>query len=571
MWWSRVVLAVLGFASTALLAHAAPLIRLDSVFADDGRLACGDKPTCVAGRVFPYRTSAPFDQNIFEVHVSIAELGLSASAFVPLRKGGAWKACFSESVPCPSASSELPTERYLVDIHGRSNSGELLETVRLRSMSLGHGLVFDGQSNMMYPSSVLLGANILLTNYTKIMNEWASHQYYGIAIMMLPGQTTAAFASDATNVFPAVTFNWTRSDHANFWSAATSFGWLSLVRCIEHAKRFGPTHCLQIAVATTRLATHMAPLSYMQSGATERKPFTTVGGEGFQLMGGLWNGAKMPIENWDPNVWDFYQGESDWATPFEYAGLLQTFLHDLRKNWKTTKFVVYGLAPFAGWGTQPIFNLTARAQRGVVESPRWQKHVCFVVVDDLGYFSSVDGGLHPIDTKYDAALRATLCTENLIANTNNLVRGPVVSGPGQILFWNATSGVTTVRLLFQTERPAWSRTPADVTFRNVKRTTTSTNGHAPVWHYEQWHAPQASVTMGTISEQVITTSGQTLDISFVVAQPSAGAPTQLIYGRYGGGFPLALITNDPSSVKAIEEWTPSPLPARPFSIPLVVA
>jgi hypothetical protein len=92
--------------------------------------------------------------------------------------------------------------------------------------------------------------------------------------------------------------------------------------------------------------------------------------------------------------------------------------------------------------------------------------------------------------------------------------------------------------------------------------------------YEQWNKSSTATGFRSIKttavDSLVSTvvSGKTLTISFIVADPAFGQPSNLVYS-FNYFYPQNLITNDLGSVIPYAPWPyVMPLPAEPFSIVL---
>lgn len=583
-------LAISGSASSFA---SAKQITLRSPYADNGRLACRPKFACVGGIVTP-ATNSTTRRDVHALNVAtvrIAVAGQTASASVVPTKGGEWRACLSRTVKASSS------RRYDMIVTGVSRDGAVLETHTVRQMSFGHGLVLDGQSNMAFPlaASVLPG-DVTLTNATQLVAEWERHGFYGIT-MMVTGTSATALSAVPRVTFPVIAKNWTRSDTPGFGAflMSTAVGWLAVTSCIEHARLNGPTHCLQIAVPTTRLETHMSPDTYARSGMTVAKPFTTAGSELLQSVGALWN-TKLVLQDWQMDAYHFRQGEANAHNPAEYAVLLSRFVDDLFTTFVDaspnptsdadhddddrrgdgngaggddhdhddddaddalsadalsasagvkTVVTIYALPTYNGtrsWFIPPSqtltapanapFNLTAEAQR-VVDG---RDNVCFVRTGHLGYFTLRDGGLHIPDTAMDAAIAAAECYQNVL-----LASAAAGADGGAVKPRASGSDNSNNNARGKPPRPQPLPLPNVVTGPKP----------LPVANVTAWNPTTGVVTISVAFDTALDpATGEPLDIAWtLVPRPAPSAPLPFAYSQFDGvqfsrGVPQEPVTID---------------------------
>lgn len=567
--------AVVALVALIGVAVAAQPVVLDGPFSDNGRLPAKPMKACVAGVWTRTLTSTP-DVNVVTILIQVA--GKSVTIVAP-GFGGPWMACLKKRF-------EASTARYDLTVKGLSKFGTVVFSQTVRQMSFTHGHVMDGQSNMMVPVSAAaaFAGDLTLTNYTRILDEWAANEYYHTTFMSTTSVGNAAFSNVPRNTFASVSVNWTRWDAPNFRSLLmNSFGWQAVTSCIENARRMGPTHCVQIAVATTSIKAHMTNETYAQSGMISTKPFTSAASELLQSPGGLANGAKLPLARWQANSWKFAQGEADWATAGEYGtstNAFWTWLGEVLDRARAmagykkgdeddegthTQRMPYLLHSYEGHSTAPAsqnppFNVTALAQIGGVASFLGNAvgHMLAVIKVDLGFFTNRDGGLHHVDTYFAAAIRDADLYQNRVARTSLVVDPPKIKAQGVVTAFNTATGLTTIELSFDTvdNLPvAWTSVPRPAAVQSK------------VWQYRQFNNPLYSI--GVAQAPTVTTSGTTLTLTFTAERPSFGVPTTLVYTILSD-FLQSAITNAVSSVPVNPHWPHlSPLPCQSFSVELV--
>ena len=567
------LLLVVGLGLLATVVNAKQQITLRSTFSDNGRLACRPKFACVSGVVTPASTIKPNALNVATIRISVA--GQTATASVVPKVGGEWRACLSRTVKA-SAS-----RRYDLVVTGISKDGTVLETQTVRSMSFGHGIVLDGQSNMMFPiAASTIPGDVVLTNATWLVEQWAKHNFYNIAFMVT-GTGATALSGEPRVTFPVITKNWTRHDTPGFGAflQSAAVGWLSVTSCIEHARLNGPTHCLQIAVPTTRIETHMSRTTYARSGMVTAKPFTTAGAELLQAVGGLWN-TKLVMRDWQMDAWHWRQGESNSHNPSEYAVLLSRFVDDIFEQFVDTApepdndfgahdgdsqhqgltqdvaqnqdddddgsdnamlvsdsnalhfaakgvqtvFVVYALPTYNGtrtWVIPPSVVVQQPANppfNFTAEAQRvmdGKTNVCFVRTAHLGYFSLRDGGLHIPDTAMNAAIDAAECYQNMLLDA---AKASANRGDKNLL----------------------ARVPNVVVGPKPQATANVT----------AWNSTTGAVTVAVAFDtERDPVTGDPLDIAWtLIPRPSANAPTPFSYTQFTGTQFAQGVVQEPISI-----------------------
>lgn len=539
-----------------------PQLILDGTFIDNGRLAASPEKGCISGSTDPTLI------NHIVIKTIVGGSSIHGHTIVNAVTGR-WEACFHAPV---SASTTL----YDITLIGKWNSNKRVSTV-ISKMSFGQLILLDGQSNMMYPGFAMDALrSVSLTNTTALLDTWANDGFYGITIMSTVSSNVSG-SLVPTYKFSKVAYNWTRSANtAAFKTLALNMGWLSLATCIQHARQFGPTHCLQLAVPTTRIASHMNPSSYYQSSMIQRKPFSSAATEYVSQVGNYWYGAKQPTFSSHPNAIYWYQGESDSDTSSDYGPLLLTLISDLRVAYGNLELpiVMARLPPYIGNALNSAFNLTSAAQTVVRASG--DLNVCLVPTWDLSELTLADGGLHWMDKKMDLAIRFVQCFAT-IANKvykNDLgvvvtpvTKGPVISKATPISF-DLTTGMYTVKLDFETDPAVLS-----IRFAPILKCLVC-NDVSKLFVYEQWNKSSLATGFRSIkttsvdSLQSAVVDGTSLTLSFVVADPNFGQPSNLVYS-FNYFYPQYLITNSFDSIVPYAAWPyVMPLPAEPFSIVL---
>jgi hypothetical protein len=344
-------------ALAALKVNAGQIV-LATTYSDHGNLAAAPKLGCVSGIVVP--TTTP-DEKITWIRLKAA--GQTAYVNVPTepvntsideqddwlvdksgRAGWKWIVCLRTPVV---ASSE---NRFNVTIEGLKYRlwilGEtVIESVTIQDISFSNGYVFDGQSQLSawVSASFAYPNDLLLTNVTRLWAEWAARNFYNITVMVTASIGPGNFAKEPTIEFPSVLIPWTRWDSPSFVALSQNqIGLLTIMSCIEVAMRSKqPAHCVQIAVASTRIEAHTSKETHVASAMITEKPYTIASTELVQKVGGLWN-SKYPLFGYQPCLWVLGVGESNADTPAEYSVILPLMFTDLQKELqKTRKLIGY--------------------------------------------------------------------------------------------------------------------------------------------------------------------------------------------------------------------------------------
>jgi hypothetical protein len=560
--------ALVLLATAAALVSAGPPIVPDSPFSDGGGLAAKPMKPCVGGIVTRISSTNP-KLNVHRIRIEVA--GESTVIRVP-GFGGEWLACLDKRFKADA------TKRYDMTIQGISQLGQIIDTIIVKQMTFTKTYVMDGQSNGMLPIGVSkpFAGDLVLTNPDALVAEWMTNNLYGASFMMTTSVGAASFSDTPRNTFASIQVNWTSSDDPKIQSLLiNTFGWQFVTGCIEFARKNGPTHCIQIAVATTSIKAHMPNSTYAQSGMISPAPFTSASSELLQAPGGLWNGAKMALARVQPNLYVFVQGEKDFATPGEYAPSLLLLYRSLMGMFDATRAMVgyekhddadeetytqfddFTLHNYEGHSVtppsqNPPFNVTALAKRAIKGTPR----VCTTRKHDLGVLTARDGGLHHTDTYYIAAIRSAECYDNRVRKASNVVDGPAIKG-AIVKAFDTVTGMTMVELTF--DQP--------VQFRLTPRPAAV---ESKMWTYTQFNNGQFS--LGVAQNFVVTASGTpTLTLTFNVERPQFDVPTKIVYTILSD-FQRTTITALDSTVNPNPHWPHiNPVPADPFTVPLVRA
>lgn len=481
-----------------------------------------------------------------------------------------WKICLGKRVQASVA-------RFQATIEVRSSSNNnnfILDSAKLTDMTFDDLIVHDGQSNSAFPIEAYFlplpagtGTAASYNLSSLFLNEWRQNKYYNVAIMMTPSAGASGGASTTKDVFPVVQIPWIRPEQAGYEAALMKFGWHAFSNCVEHAKlgSGGGVHCLQVAVFTTRIESHMAESDYIKTGMRVRKPFTTAGTELLNPVGWFWNGIKWPLRNSQPSGYHWLQGESNFVNPQEYGTLLSVYLDSLESMFEESSgkapfFVVYRLAHFCVAASNPPFAATAESQ--TIVRYTWPKsQLCLVTTRDLGYNSARDNGLHWTTTKYHASVRGAQCyARHVLKNKALITKAPRIQGLAGPSYYNPATGQVQVALQFKTQKDPATGDCLKVTLTPTPACTTCLNSNSTLFKYEQINSTAATETW--IKNPTFVFSDQEVLVSWFVDGMFSIKPTRLIYQPLTTDyFPQSSLTNEITAADIS-----APLPSEPFSI-----
>lgn len=518
-----------------------------------------------------------------------------------------WKICLTQQFP---ANAKLT---YTIQLKVFESSGIQLASLTFYDASFNDLLVEDGQSNggfsietyyLPLPGGTGTASTYNLTSM--FLQPWRDNNYFDVSLMLAPSSGPTSGSATPQDRFPVATVgssDWVRPGHPQYEFVLFNFGWHSFANCITHAQLTGTgVHCLQFSVSTTRIEAHMSERTYLSTGMKIRKPYTSAGTELLNPIAWFWNGQKLAIANSRPTVYNWLQGESNWANPYEYSTLDIAYLKSLDKLFKhglndenaheyfpnavkvsnsqakngnndqktSTYFVINRLAHYCGGSpTQPAYIGTTEAITAVAFAFKKNK-LCLVTSRDLGEDTARDRGNHWTSTKYHASVRGAECYAKYALGRDDLiVKAPRIQSALLILY-DSTTGQIQVKLTFKTQKNPVTGERLNIALTPTPKCTTCFTNNNTLFRYEQINsatipASNSSTESWVLSPQ-ITFQGQTVIVSWIVPDPTLGRPMRLIYQPLTlDYFPQSTITNE-NTKPHLPTYQFTPLPSEPFSI-----